>query len=189
MWIIYFWEITNSCKYTECTKHKGHLPNIELHPLLPSEQPQFVRAWTLQGVERVLQECWPMLTPMLPPVVSSCLDVPWVVDHSWYTRETVEREKPSSVAVLDTNRCSWHLLPYPVQRHLNILSFPFTLWMSHTHNPCLNCRKGWNNFFSICLLPFICTDWSGFNKWHQYGMTDFTWIHLVSLFNGKSRCS
>ena len=24
--------------YTECTKHKEHLPNIELHPLLPSKQ-------------------------------------------------------------------------------------------------------------------------------------------------------
>ena len=37
-----------------------------------------------------------------PTVVSSWLDVLWVVDHSWYTRKTVEREKPSSVAVLDT---------------------------------------------------------------------------------------
>ena len=27
-------------------------PNIELHPPLPSEKPQFVRAWTLQDVER-----------------------------------------------------------------------------------------------------------------------------------------
>jgi hypothetical protein len=53
-----------------------------------------------------------MLTPLLPKVVSSWLDVPFVVDYCWYTRET-EHEKPSSVAVLDTN-----LLPYPVQRHL-----------------------------------------------------------------------
>ena len=37
-----------------------------------------------------------MLTPLLPTVVSNWLDV------LWYTRETVEREKPSSVAVLDT---------------------------------------------------------------------------------------
>jgi hypothetical protein len=27
---------------TECTKHYEHLPNIQFHPLLPSEQPQFV---------------------------------------------------------------------------------------------------------------------------------------------------
>ena len=32
--------------YTECTKHEQHLSNI-----LPSEQPQFVGAWTLQAVE------------------------------------------------------------------------------------------------------------------------------------------
>ena len=35
-------------------------------------------------------------------VVSSCLDVLWVEGHARYTRETVERDKPSSVAVLDT---------------------------------------------------------------------------------------
>jgi hypothetical protein len=43
-----------SCKmlYTECTKHKEHLPNIELHPLLPSEHPQFVGG---HGLYKVLQ--------------------------------------------------------------------------------------------------------------------------------------
>ncbi|XP_064875903.1 uncharacterized protein LOC115130063 isoform X1 [Oncorhynchus nerka] len=46
------------------------------------EQPQFVRAWPLQGVESVPQGCWPMLTQMLPTVVSIWLDVLWVVDHS-----------------------------------------------------------------------------------------------------------
>ncbi|XP_071030141.1 long-chain fatty acid transport protein 4-like isoform X1 [Oncorhynchus clarkii lewisi] len=34
-----------------------------------TEEPQFVRSWTLQRVESVPQGCWPMLTPMLPPVV------------------------------------------------------------------------------------------------------------------------
>uniref|UniRef100_A0A8C7WKJ3 Sorting nexin 29 n=1 Tax=Oncorhynchus mykiss TaxID=8022 RepID=A0A8C7WKJ3_ONCMY len=42
----------------------------------------FCLAWTLQGVQCVPQECWPMLIPMLPIVVSSWLDVLWVVDHS-----------------------------------------------------------------------------------------------------------
>ena len=51
-------------------------------PLLPAEQPQFIGAWTLQGVESIPQGCWPMLTLMLPTVVSSWLDVLWVVDHS-----------------------------------------------------------------------------------------------------------
>ena len=32
---------------------------------MPSEQPQFVVAWTLQGVKSLPQGCWPMLTPML----------------------------------------------------------------------------------------------------------------------------
>jgi hypothetical protein len=43
-----------------------------------------------------------MLPLLLPTVVSSWLDVLWVLDHSQYTRETVQREKPSRVAVLDT---------------------------------------------------------------------------------------
>jgi hypothetical protein len=108
--------------------------------LSPSEQPRLVRPRTLQCVESFPQECWPMLTPMLPTVVSTCLDVLWVVDHSWYTRETVECEKPSRVVVLDTNRCAWHLLPYPVRRHLIfwVTHSPFE-W--HIHNPCLNFLK------------------------------------------------
>jgi hypothetical protein len=52
---------------------------------LPPEQPQFVGAWTLQGVKIIPQGCWPMFTPMLSIVVSSWLDILWVVDHSWYT--------------------------------------------------------------------------------------------------------
>ena len=56
-------------------------PNIELHPPLPSEQAQFIGAWT-QGVESVPQGCWPMMTPMLPTVVSSWLEDLWMVDHS-----------------------------------------------------------------------------------------------------------
>jgi hypothetical protein len=43
-----------------------------------------------------------MLTPMLPIVVSSWLDVLRVGHHSLYTWATFEHEKPSSVAVLDT---------------------------------------------------------------------------------------
>ena len=86
----HFLVITKCSRYTECTKHYENLPNIDLHPFLPSEQPHFKGAWTLQGVESVPQGCWPVLTPMLPIVLSSWLDVLWVVDHSWYTRETVE---------------------------------------------------------------------------------------------------
>ena len=59
-------------------------------------------AWTLQGVESVPQGCWPMLSPMLATIVSSWLDVLWTIldTHG----ETVEREKPSSIAVPDTNQ-------------------------------------------------------------------------------------
>jgi hypothetical protein len=41
-----------------------------------------------------------MLIPMLPTVVSSWLDALWVVYHSSYTWETVEREKPAALQFL-----------------------------------------------------------------------------------------
>ena len=73
-----------------------HIRNIYLilscTHLSTSEKPEFVGTWNLQGVEGVPQGCWPMLTTMLPTVVSSWLYVLWVVDHSWYTRETIERK-------------------------------------------------------------------------------------------------
>ena len=123
-----------------------------MHLLLPSERPQFIRAWTLQGVESIPQGCWLMLTSMLPTVVSSWLDVLWVLDHSWYTLETVECENPSWVAVLDTLKLV-RLAPttIPRTRHLNILSCPFTLWMAHIHNPILNCRKALKSLFNLSL--------------------------------------
>ena len=45
-----------------------------------------------------------------------------------------------------SNRWAWHLQPYPVQRHLIILSCQFTLWIAHIHNPCLNCLRLKNDF-------------------------------------------
>jgi hypothetical protein len=33
-----------------------------------------------------------------------------------------------------SNQCAWRLLPYPNQRQLNILSWPFTLSMAHTQS-------------------------------------------------------
>ena len=56
-----------------------------------------------------------------------------------------------------SNRCAWHLRPYSVQRHLNILSCAFTLRMAHIHNPCLNCLKAWKPFFN--LSPLLHLHW------------------------------
>jgi hypothetical protein len=113
-----------------------------------------------------------MLTPMLP---TSCQV--GRMSFGWWTILDTDgkllRVKPSSVAVLDTNWCTWHLLSYPVQRRLNLLSFPFTLWMAHIHN--LESQS------LSCPLPFIYTDLSGFNKWPQSWIIAFTWINLVSL--------
>ena len=47
--------------YTECTKHQEHLPNIELRPILPSEQPQFVGGMDstrCQVFHRDAGRCW-----------------------------------------------------------------------------------------------------------------------------------
>ena len=74
------------------------------------------------NVWSVPQGCWPMLTPMLPTVVPCWLDVLWVVDHSWYTQETFECEKPSSVAVLDTLK-PVRLAPTTIPRSMALKSF------------------------------------------------------------------
>jgi hypothetical protein len=124
----------NIYQFFSSTLYTWSIPNIRdtflilscIFPICPPEQLQLVGVWTLQGVESVPQGCWPIWTPLLPTVVPTWLNVLWVVDHSWYTRETVEHDKSSSVAVFDTNRCQ----TYPIQRHLNILSYPFTLWMA-----------------------------------------------------------
>ena len=60
-----------------------------------------------------------MLTPMLPTVVSSWLDVPWVVDHSLYTLETVDHEK-----CLVHSAPEWHT---------------YTVHVSRLKNPSLTC--------------------------------------------------
>ena len=60
-----------------------------------------------------------MWTPTLPTVVLS-----WLVDHSLDTHMKLLCKKPSSIAVLDRNRCSGTYYYTPFKRHLNILSCP-----------------------------------------------------------------
>jgi hypothetical protein len=59
---------------------------------------------------------------MLPTIVPSWLDVLWVVDHSGYTRQTVEREHPSSVADLDTLKLE-RLAPTTIPRSKALKAF------------------------------------------------------------------
>ena len=130
--------------------------------ILPSEQPQSVGAWTLQGVKSIPQGCWPMLTPMLPTVVSSWLDVLRVVDHPWYTRETVECKKNSNVAVLDTNLWAYYHTLFK-----GTLIFCLAHSPSEWHTIHVSIISWLKNISLTCLLSFIYTDWSGFNKWNQ----------------------
>ena len=105
-----------------------------------------------------------MLTPMRLTVVSSWLDVLRVVDHSWVTQETVEREKPSSVAVLDTLK-PVHLAPTTIPNSMALKYFvlPFHP-LNDTHTQFMyQLSQGLNNLS----LTFIYTDWSGFNRWHH----------------------
>ena len=112
--------------YTEGTKQYKHLPQNSLNS---SGHP-----WGTNALLRDAGPSWLQWFPQLCEVGWMSFGW-WIILDTW---ETVECEKPSNVAVLDTNWCAWHLLPYPVQWHLNILSCPFTRWMAHIHNPCLN---------------------------------------------------
>ena len=126
---------------TERIKHYRHLLNIELRTLLPSEQPQLVcMDYKLsKAFHRDAGPCWLQCFPQLCKV--GCMFFGWwtILD----THRKLLRIKNSAELrfLRHSNRCNWHLLPYTVQRHLNILSCPFTLWMAHIHNPCLNCLK------------------------------------------------
>jgi hypothetical protein len=123
---------------TPGTKHLGHLPNIELHHLFPSE---FASIRGLYNVSKAFHrdagQCWLQCFSQLCQV--GWMSFGWW-DNSWFTWETWAWN-PTSHSVLDTNWCALHLPPYLVQRHFYLLSCPFTLWMAHTHNPCLNCLK------------------------------------------------
>ena len=95
--------------------------------------------------------CWLHCFPQL-------CRVGWM-SFGWWTildthRKLLTIKKNSSVAVLDTNQCAWYLLPSPVQRHIHILSCPFTLWMAHIDNPCLNCLKAQKKSFFNLSPPF-----------------------------------
>ena len=143
--------------------------NNELHLLLPFEQLQFVRGFTLQGVESVPQRCWPVLTPMLPKVVSSWLDVLWVVDHSWYRSETVECEKPSSVAVHGTLK-PVHLAPTTIHcskvlKYFVLAIHPLNGTRTYTIHVTIVSRL--KHRYLTFFLTFIYTDWSGFIRRHK----------------------
>ena len=79
---------------------------IELPPLRtppqnsPSEQPHILLGLALHKVSKVFHR--PMLTPMLPTVLSSWLDVLWVEDHFLIHTGNRWVWKPRSVAVLET---------------------------------------------------------------------------------------
>ena len=159
--IIQLYVLTRSILQNKCVRYRFnivfiiyHIKNYKNIPIfvytlsvqnirnilsLSSEQPQFFRAWTLQGVESLPQGCWPLLTPMLLTVVWSWLDVFWEVDHLDTHRKQLSVKYPAVFQFLiHSNWCAWLLQPYPVQRPLNRLSYTFTLWMAHIHNWCLN---------------------------------------------------
>ena len=73
-----------------------------------------------------------------------------------YTWENVKHEHPSSFAVLDTNWCAWHLLPYPVQKHLHCLSCPFTILL-HTYIIHVLIVSRLKIYFYYCVITLIYT--------------------------------
>ena len=128
-------------------------------PPLQSEQPQFVGAWTLQGVESVPQGCWPMLTPMLP---ANCMKLCV--------------EKSNSVAVHKPVR----LVPSTTPHSKALQSFVLPI---HPLNDTIHVSivSRLKNPSLTCLLPVIYTDL----KWGQSGVIAFT----GSVCHGKSMCS
>ena len=155
---------------------------MELHPsLFPSELPQFVGPWTLQGVESVPQGCWPMFTPMLQVV--------WMSFGWWTILDTHGKllgvKNPAVLQFFTQSGVPGNHYHIPVQRHLHLLPIhPLSEWHTYTIHVSIVSRL--KNPSLTYLLSFIYTDWSGFNINKGSKLSPlFTW----SVCHEKSRCS
>jgi hypothetical protein len=128
-------------------------------PFLPSEQPQFVRAWTPTRCQKHSKRddspgWWQCFQQLL-----NWLDVLWVVDNSWYTWETVECEKPSSVAVLDTLK-PVRQAPTTILRSKALKCFVLPIHpLSDTYTQSVSIFSRLKSPIT-CLLPFSYTEGS-----------------------------
>ena len=101
-------------------------------------------------------------------VVSSWLDVLWVVGYSWYTWEIVECEKPSSVAVLDTLKTdapgTCYHTPFKGTSIFCLAHSP-SEWNTYTIHVSIVSRL--KNPSLHVSSPSSTLIWSGFSKWRQ----------------------
>ena len=90
--------------------------------------------------------------------VSIWLDVVWVLDYSCYSQETIECEKASSAAVLDTIK-PVQLAPatIPVSKALTSFVLPIH-HLNGTHAIYVSIVSRLQNPTLTCLLPFVHTD-------------------------------
>ena len=105
----------------------------------------------LKAFHRFDGPCWLQCFPQL-------CQVGWM-SFGWWTildtQETIECEKPSVVAIL-TNRCTWHLLPYPVQSHFCLAHAP-----SEWHTDTIHVSRLKNDYLPVSSPLSRC------NKGHQ----------------------
>jgi hypothetical protein len=115
---------------------------------MPPEQPKFIG-----GVEGVPQGCWPILTPILPTVVSSWLDVLWVVDHSWYTQKLLRMKNPAALQFLTQTGAhgTYYNTPFKGTK-IFCLAYSPSEWHTYTLHVYIISRL--KNHSLTCLLPF-----------------------------------
>ena len=148
-------------------------------PFCPRNSLHFWGAWTKRCLKHTTGML-SMLTPMLPTLVSSWLYGPPPKRHSWYTRETVEREKPSSVALLDTLKpVHLALTTMPRSKALKYFVLQHSHFKWHTYTIHLLIESRLKNHYLTCLLAFIYTDWSGDINKGSYLSPWFTWSVYV----------
>ena len=142
------------CIYTEYTNYWEH-PH-------PPQHPKLVGAWTLQGVKSVPQGCWPILTPMLPTVVSS-----WMEVFVWWTiLDTIMKllggKNPAALQFLTQSApVTYYHTPFK-GTYIFCLGHSTSEWHTYTiHFSIVSMLK---NPYLTCLLPFIYSDLSGFNR-------------------------
>ena len=118
--------------------------------------------------------CWLQCLPQLCQVGS--------MSFGWWTildthGKLLSFKISSSIAIFDTFK-SVSLTTIPCSMALKYFVLHIHT-LNGTHNN-VSIVSRLTNTSLTCLLPFIYTDWSRFNRWHQLGIIAFTWIHLVS---------
>jgi hypothetical protein len=103
--------------------------------------------------------CWLLSVPQL-------CQVGWM-SFGWWTILNTHGKNPAALQILTQTGASGTYYQTPRSKALKCFVLPLHP-LNDTHTQSMSQLSHWlRNPSLTCLLPFIYTDWSGFNEWHQ----------------------